>query len=309
MLYEYMPLLLGAAVAIIALVIFLVVRSLNERARIQRERRLGSEDSGILVRGGAKQDASFSGRMDAGFGRMVERTGLDATPEQILAYMTLLGVVLGGALYLWRESIGLAVLGFCIGMAIPLVIVFFLKGRRQAQVQALLPDGLYLVARSLRAGTSLEQAIQMVADDGPEPLAAEFRRVHGSVQLGLPVATALEIEADRLQLMDFNAFASTVSFQQKTGGNLALMLDRLAASARDRNQFRGAFWAATAQGRITAIALALAAPALVLGYLILQPDHVQTFLASSSGWLFLGIVVLMELIGVVWIYRILKIDY
>jgi tight adherence protein B len=96
---------------------------------------------------------------------------------------------------------------------------------------------------------------------------------------------------------------------QKTGGNLPLMLDRLAASARDRNQFRGQFWAATAQGRITSIALALAAPALVLGYLIFQPEFAQSFLSDPRGWLFLGVVAVLETIGVIWVWRILKIDY
>lgn len=306
---EYLPLLLGAGIGVLALAIIFVVRAVAEQRRLKRERRLSNPESGILLRRSAPDASTFGNRLDAGFQRLVERTGLEATPEQILASMTLLGVVLGGALYLWRESIGLGMLGLFLGMAVPFAVVLFLKSRQQSRIQALLPDAFYLLARSLRAGMSLEQAIQVLGEDGPEPLAAEFRRCAASVQLGLSVTTALEMAAERIQLLDFNAFVSTVSFQQRAGGNLALLLDRLAIGARDRNQFRGAFWAATAQGRITALALALAAPAMVLGYLIFQPDHVQTFLASPSGWMFLAVVLVLEVIGCFWIYQILKIDY
>jgi len=309
MMNEYMPIVVGAGVGILALAIIFLGGALAERRRVQRERRLGAADSGILVRHGKVEAPTFSSRMNAGFETMVERTGLEANAEQVLAAMALLGVVLGGVLYLWRDSLGLAILGLILGMAIPLVVVVIMKNRQQTKIQALLPDGFYLLSRSLRAGMSLEQGIEVLGNDGPEPLAREFRRCAGSVRLGLSVTTALEMAAERIRLLDFDAFVSTVSFQQKTGGNLALMLERLAAGARDRNQFRGAFWAATAQGRITALALALAGPALILGYLIFQPQHTEVFLASPSGWLFLGVVAIMEAIGCIWIYRILKVDY
>ena len=115
--------------------------------------------------------------------------------------------------------------------------------------------------------------------------------------------------ADRLQLLDVNALATTIGFYQTTGGNLPLLLDRLAAGARDRNQFRGQFWATTAQGRITSLALAAAAPLLILGYLIFQPDHVQAFLQSPRGWGILAGAAVLEVIGLFWVYRILKVTY
>src|SRR5262249_6040563 len=152
---------------------------------------------------------------------------------------------------------------------------------------------------SLRVGTSLEQAIDLVGNEGPKPVATEFSICAGSLELGLPLSVSLQNMAQRINLVDFNAFVSTVALHQKTGGNLPLMLDRLAASARDRSQFRGQFWAATAQGRITSIALALAAPILIVGFLVFKPDFADNFLRDPRGWMFLGIVAVLELIGVI----------
>lgn len=304
-------LLLGAGAAFLALGVMLLIQRWLDRRRLERERRLGLDpQSGILSSG--RKSASppeWTDNLDDGFERMVQQTGLGVSGEEMVAAMALLGVLLGGALYLWRDQAGLGLVGFFLGLLIPLAVVLLLRGRYQAQVQAQLPDALYLLARSLRAGLSLEQAIEMLAEEGPAPVADEFKRCAGSIRLGLPAATAIQMMAERLNTIDVNALASTVSFHQTTGGNLPLMLDRLAAGARDRNQFRGQFWAATAQGRITAVALAAAAPLLVLGYLVFQPEHVQGFMASPRGWMFLAIAGAMEIIGMIWVYQVLKVDY
>ena len=307
-LYE---LILGGGAAVLGLAVLLVLQWWLERRQAARERRLGLDQHSGVLAGGRKPPPTqdWSGRMDAGFEQMVQQTGLGVSSEEMIATMALLGVLLGGALYLWRDQVGLGLLGFFLGILIPLCAVLMLRGRHQAQVQAQLPDSLYLIARSLRAGLSLEQAIELLADEGPKPAATEFGRCAASIRLGLPAATAIQMMAERLNMIDINALASIVSFHQTTGGNLPLMLDRLAAGARDRNQFRGQFWAATAQGRITAVALAGAAPLLVLGYLLFQPDHVQAFMQSPRGWLVLAIAGGMEVIGMIWVYQVLKVDY
>jgi tight adherence protein B len=184
-----------------------------------------------------------------------------------------------------------------------------LQARQRRLLQNQLPDTFYLLARSLRAGLSLEQAIKLAGEEGPRPLAEEFRRASAQIQLGLSVPAALQLAAKRLQLFDFNALVATVSMYQSTGGNLALLLDRLAAATRDRNQFRNHFLAATALGRVTAIALALGAPLLALAYALWQPTFALPFFQSSAGLITLVIALGLELLGAFWLYRLLRFDY
>jgi tight adherence protein B len=306
-----LEILLAGVVAAIVLVVGALVRHWLAKRREERERRLGLQErsSVLLSRAAVAPPKGWSARMDTAFERAVEQTGLEVTPAEVLGYVALLGVMLGGGLYLWRDQPELGVFGFFLGAALPLGVVWLMRNRYRQRVQNQLPDSIYLLARSLRAGLSLPQAIDLVAQEGPKPVAGEFARCAASLQLGLSPAVAVEMMADRLQLLDVNALSSTVGFYQTTGGNLPLLLDRLAAGARDRNQFRGQFWATTAQGRITSVGLAAAAPLLALGYLIFQPDHVQAFLNSPRGWAILAGAGVFELIGIVWVYRILKIDY
>jgi tight adherence protein B len=307
-------LLLGALAAVILLTAFLLLRRVVERYRAHWKRRLsgpsGDSDSGILVSGAiAEPPRGMSHRMDEGFERMVEHSGLKVTPEQVLAFTMLLGVAVAVGLHLWRDELWLTTLGLVLGLAVPVVTFAILQARYRRRLQNQLPDAFYLLARSLRAGLSLEQALVMVGAQGPRPLADEFRKCNAQIQLGLSVPAAAQAMARRLRLIDFNAFASTVTLYQATGGNLALLLDRLAAGSRDRNQFRGHFLAATALGRATAIAIAAAVPVLLLGYLLFEPEHIQGFLQSTNGWIALAVAFGLQAVGIAWLYYLLRVEY
>jgi tight adherence protein B len=110
-------------------------------------------------------------------------------------------------------------------------------------------------------------------------------------------------------MLDFDAFVMTVSLHRNVGGNLSQLLDRLAISVRDRNLFRGYFLAATALGRLTAIFLALAAPVIFVGSMLLQPESMTHFTESTSGWRMLAIAGSLEALGCVWLYWLLRVDY
>jgi len=96
--------------------------------------------------------------------------------------------------------------------------------------------------RSLRAGVSFEQTVARAGEADGGPIAGEFRQSAGQIQLGLHPRTALENAAARIGLLDFNVFVSTVALYYQSGGNLALMLDRLAATALSPTVTRAATW-------------------------------------------------------------------
>jgi len=314
------PWVFAAGMAGAVIMVYLVFRVLFPQRESSIDRRLNDHDggdSGVLV--GSHTDVLFrrirpeeeSGmrRIDAGFDRMVARTGLDVSPSEILGLTALFGVLLFAGLYLWRDQLWLAALGFLLGIGIPLVAMWFLQRRHQNNLQQQLPDALYLLARSLRAGLSLEQAMELIGEQGTKPLANEFQLVNRQVRLGLTIPIALQGMASRVNLLDMNSFVSIVTYYQGAGGNLPLLLDRLAASARDRNQFRGQFLAVTAQARVTAIAIAIIPFVLLLVYAVFDMEHVRTFFHSFNGWLLLGLCLLLQIIGGIWMYRLLRSPY
>ncbi|MCC6420695.1 MAG: type II secretion system F family protein [Gemmataceae bacterium] len=308
--------LVGIGAALAFLTVFLVIRYFLDRRRQHMEHRLNgvnpedaSDTTMLLTNGSANGEKDLFARMDHGFEETIRQTGLDIKPDQALGLIALLGVACGAAMYLLREELWMGLLGVAIGMGIPLTAFIVMRGRYRKQLQEQLPDSFYLLARSVRAGLTLPQAIELAGTDGVKPLADEFKRCSAQINLGMTVGGALKLMADRVGLLDFRALVSTVTLYQHTGGNLALLLDRLAAGARDRNQFRAHFRSATALARVGAVGIGSALPLLLLGYALFQPEHIQTFFTTAVGWAMLGVAVGLELIGCVWMYQLLRVDY
>ncbi len=312
---HFVPLLLVAAliVAVVTSAV-LVVRDLLERRRRHWEERWQDADGGSAVTLARQLAANrpapgWRGRLDAAFERMIRQSNLNLSVTQAVGVMALLAVTFGGLLVLWRDEWWLAVVGAAAGLVGPLVVYRVMHGRWRRQVQEQLPDALFLLGRSLRAGLSAEQALAVVGENGPKPLADEFLRCAAQIRLGLSAPAVLRLMAERLGLEDLNGMVAIVTMHRTTGGNLPFLLDRWAASTRDRNQFRGYFRAATALARITAIALAGAGPVLLAGYWVWQPDYIGRFARSTSGGLALAVAGGLELLGCLWLYWLVRSDY
>lgn len=256
-----------------------------------------------------KLPSNWADRMDGWFSGLLENSGLIMTAQQLVLLMALAGFSLGTLLYLLVDEISGIMAGLLLGMALPMIVVQVARARLRWKMRQQLPDAFFFLARSLRAGLSFEQAIELVATESPEPLAGELRRCAQHLKLGLAIPAALQIAAKRMQLPDFYVFVSVVALHNGMGGNLALILDRLAATTRDRIQYLGYFRSATALGRSSAIAIGCAVPVLFVCYLFVEPEYAQRFFATNTGLMLLGLAFGLEIIGAVWLYFLLRVDY
>ncbi len=81
----------------------------------------------------------------------------------------------------------------------------------------------------MRAGHAFSVAIEMAHREFSDPVAGEFRRVFEEQNLGQPLDIVLRKLTQRVPSMDVQFFVSAVLLQKRTGGNLAELLDKLAA--------------------------------------------------------------------------------
>jgi tight adherence protein B len=136
--------------------------------------------------------------------------------------------------------------------SIPYAYLLVQRERRFRQCDRLLPDAIDLMARGLRAGHALPAVLQMVGEEIAEPLGAEFRNIHEEQLLGLPLREAVMNMIRRIPRDDTRFLATAILLQKETGGNLAIILDKTAMVARERERLRGQVRIYTAQGRATA---------------------------------------------------------
>jgi tight adherence protein B len=307
-----LPLAVVGLITTLLMGVFVLLRNVRERRHSYWKRRLALPDEpeslvGNLVKPGKPRQ--WNDQLDQSFEQMMQRTGLGWSAELALGWILLAGIVLGGLLLLWRWELWLAGIGLLAGMGGPLLIFLVMQSRWRLSLRNQIPDTLFLLARSLRAGLSLEQALENVAESGSKPMAGEFRRGVQQIHLGLTAPAALQNMSRRINLDDFDVFVTIVTLHRNIGGNLTMLLDRVATSTRDRNLFRGYFRTATALARATAIALAAGAPFIFLLYSFWQPDFVTRFTSSENGIRLLIAAGSLEVIGLVWISYLLRSRY
>lgn len=298
-----------ALVAVAVLAVILAVRSAADRRRKGDRRLQSGGESGVGLATVTPPPVGTRSRFDDWFETAVRRSGMDASPAGVVAVMLLMATALAAALYFWKGQLWLAGLGVVVGVILPFAVVAFYYRAYRKRLQNQLPEAFRMLAGSVRAGQTLEQAITFYGDRGSKPLSDEFAHCAGLMRLGMGPAAALKSTATRVRLLDFDLLVSTVGLYTQTGGNLVLLLERLADSVRERNQYNGQFAAATAQARAVAIAIGSVGPLLLLYYALAEPEHVAAFFASTTGWLVLGGCLVLQVIGMIWIWRILKVDY
>jgi tight adherence protein B len=195
-----------------------------------------------------------------------------------------------------------------IGAALPTLYVRWRRNHRLALFEELLPESIDLVGRALRAGHPLSSGFKMAADDGPEPVASELRRVFEEQRFGLPLQDSLLGMADRINLVDVRILVTAILIQREVGGNLAEILDNLSAVVRARFTIRRQIKVYTAQGRMTGYLLALL-PFMLFGLLYtINPEYMSVLFTDPIGKILVGVALVMQLAGFFWIRKIVNIE-
>jgi tight adherence protein B len=237
---------------------------------------------------------------------MVEQSGLDITERKLLSISAMAGLTLGALSGLIRQSPIVAVVLGLVGAALPLL---FVRHKQKARIEKLLsqlPDAFDLMGRVVRAGQTMSQAFQSVADEFPQPIALEFGYCYEQQNLGLPPEVTMRDLARRTGLVEIQIFVMALMVQQQTGGNLAELLDKLSAIIRARYKMRGQIKTLTAEGRMQAAVLLALPPALFGGMMILNSDYASVLLEYPS---LIGTTLLFEGLGALWIRKIVNFDF
>jgi tight adherence protein B len=203
-------------------------------------------------------------------------------------------------------TVGAVVAGFA--LILVFAIINFIGGREKRRFENQLPDTLTLLSTSLRAGYSLLQAVEAVAQEAPSPTGREFGRAIAEARLGRQVTEALDGITQRTQSKDFEWAVMAIEIQREVGGNLAEVLQTVADTMLARNRLRGEIKALTAEGRISALVLGLL-PFAIGGFLFVSnPDYLQPLFTNLFGQIAIGAGLLLMGGGMLWLRKIVNIE-
>src|SRR5205823_14647163 len=180
--------------------------------------------------------------------------------------------------------------------------------QRKLSFEHQLPDTLTLLASSLRAGFSLMQGLEAVAQEVVDPMRNELQRVFTEVRLGRAIEDALSDSALRMESRDLAWTVMAIKIQREVGGNLAVLLDTVADTMVKRERARRELRALTAEGRLSAVVLSILSPLLLLAIWLLQPDYLRPLFHDAVGIFGLVAAVVLSVVGWLWLRRIVDIE-
>ena len=114
-----------------------------------------------------REPRGITGRIDAELEQLVAESGIATSAMAAGLLLVASGLLVGGALWVWSQDLLSTAAGGMIGMALPLPVLIFYRRRRMRIVCEQFPDLLDLLARAVRAGESLDQAIDLAGKKGP----------------------------------------------------------------------------------------------------------------------------------------------
>lgn len=228
-------------------------------------------------------------------------------PGEFLLF-TLLGGMIGLTLFQFVFGGLVSIVGGLLFASVPYLLLKRRQRVRRRQFELAFPDALDLMTNALRAGYSLQAAMEFVGRESPAPLRQEFLRFYDEQRLGVDVRTALLAMQERIGTEEARLFVTSLVIQRETGGNLVELLTNIANLIRERLKFQANLETLTAEPKLSARVLAGMPFVMFFAVYAINPQYMQPLITEPVGKLVIGYAIISVIIGYIVMSRIAAVD-
>lgn len=238
----------------------------------------------------------------------LQRAGLDLTPRDFYIASAISGILCAAAVQFGTTTpfMGVFVAAFVGSMGLPRWFLGKLVARRQYKFVSELANAIDVVVRGVKSGLPLNECLQVISRESPEPLSGEFREVVEQQRLGVPLGECLDRLCERMPLAEVRFLAIVISIQQQAGGNLSEALGNLSGVLRDRFRLQMKVKALSAEAKASAMVLASLPPGVMSMVYMTSPEYItplftttpgKFMLAVGGGWMLTGVLIMRKMIN------------
>lgn len=219
-----------------------------------------------------------------------------------------------GALFfvmLWPNLIVGILVGSVVTIAmwsVPRFIMSALWEKRCGRFVDQMVDGMTLMANGVKSGLSVQQCMERIQENLPNPISQEFGLVLSQMRLGRGMAEALNELGTRIPRPDVQMFVTSVNILSETGGNMAETFQTITYTIRERQKIEKKIEAMTAQGITQGIIITLIPFALLVVFLVIDPTYVAPLFNTTLGIIALVVMLALQTIGGLMIRKVVKIN-
>ena len=239
--------------------------------------------------------------------RMLDQADLHITPSRLLMFSFMSGLLGALAASVVTIFIPLMILAGLVTASLPLIHVWWKRKKRFDAFLEHLPDSLDLMSRALSAGHAFPEALHMVSQEMPEPIATEFRKAYEEQNLGLSLKLAMENLTQRIPILDLKLCVTAIMIQRETGGNLAEILEKVAYTIRERFRILGDLKTLTTSSRMSAWLLCGLPIFVALVVTVMNPEYMSVLWKDQRGHYLIAVAIFMQISGMLIVRKILQI--
>jgi tight adherence protein B len=270
-------------------------------------------DEGVQTE--ASQPQSASNRLASVLNRLISRQAFASAvatelaranmPWTVSEYLMLSAVSVGVLFLLtwvYSRQVLLAAIAGLIGWYLPGLLVRRRRDQRLRGFHDQLPNVLTLLVGTLRSGYGLTAALDTVAQQMPPPVSEEFGRVVREIGLGMSAVQALRNLVRRVRSDDLDLVVTAIAIQYEVGGNLAVILETISDTIRERVRLKAQLRTLTAQHRMTRSILTGLPVAMAVIIYLMNPEYMLAMFTPGPfllipiaslvfivlGWILLG---------------------
>ena len=240
----------------------------------------------------------------------------DVTPRQLTYLMFGAASVVGLLFALFAaqsDASGLAtvllfLVGLVLGFWVPHLVILVLQRRRRRRLNDQLIDGLVTLANGMRAGLNLVQSMKLIEQNAQPPISQEFGLMLREFEHGTSVDEVLRRASARIKLHHYKLLFAAMQTARVRGGNLPETLSRLGESLREIMRLEEKVRALTAQNQMSARMMGLMPLVIATIYYLIDETFIDDLVNDQWGLLMLGIAAAMNLVGFLWIRKIVTFE-
>jgi len=229
-------------------------------------------------------------------------------PSKLFIYNLGALVLLPLLIYVLTGDILIAASIFALLLIIPPIIYKMLRNKRLKQFELQLPDMLLMVTGALKAGASLNMALESIVRDSPAPMSQEITLLMRQQRLGVDFSKSLDTLEERVPIQSVFMFVAALKISREIGGNLGETLGTLAETLRRKITMEGKIESLTGQGKAQGLVMSALPFFLAVLLSFIEPENMQKLYTTPSGFIVLAIIITMQILGYVFIKKVTTID-
>lgn len=229
----------------------------------------------------------------------IRQAGMQVSIERFYIYSAICGIVLTGLVYLVGAPLLIlpgALLAGALGL--PRWFVSFRRGRRVKAFLNEFPNALDIIVRAVKSGLPLNDAIRLIANESPEPVRTEFRRIIDSQQMGLSIPDATIRMTETMPCAEAGFFGIVIQIQSQAGGNLSEALGNLSRVLRDRKKMKAKVQALSMEAKASAVIIGSLPFVVAFLVYLSSPNYIMPLFTTSTGNLIIGCSLVWMSIGI-----------